>query len=172
MAYAYGMRFDDDSNAITVIDEDNQTAVTTGYINGEYVEFGGGNPNYVQTITGTVAAPTGEDDSGNLFASISEAVFNKNATAKMSITVGQQTGWAYLLGSNNGALLQGYASLVNANSFLTMKVVWNLAGGNITVGDFESIQGANGSYQVNDLKSMASMCTTELTIIWHPLPEE
>lgn len=42
MAYAYGMRFDDDSNAITVIDEDNQTAVTTGYIDGEYVEFGGG----------------------------------------------------------------------------------------------------------------------------------
>ena len=42
MAYAYGMRFDDNSNAITVIDEDNQTAVTTGYIDGEYVEFGGG----------------------------------------------------------------------------------------------------------------------------------
>lgn len=42
MSYAYGMRFDDNSNAITVIDEDNQTAVTTGYINGEYVEFGGG----------------------------------------------------------------------------------------------------------------------------------
>ncbi len=45
MAYAYGMRFDDDSNAITIIDEDNQTAVTTGYINGEPVEFGGVNPN-------------------------------------------------------------------------------------------------------------------------------
>lgn len=42
MAYAYGMRFDDNSNAITVIDEDTQTAVTTGYIDGEYVEFGGG----------------------------------------------------------------------------------------------------------------------------------
>ena len=35
MAYAYGMRFDDNSNAITVIDEDNQTAVTTGYIDGD-----------------------------------------------------------------------------------------------------------------------------------------
>lgn len=40
--YAYGMRFDDDSNAITVIDEENQTAATTGYINGEPVEFSGG----------------------------------------------------------------------------------------------------------------------------------
>lgn len=42
MAYAYGMRFDDDSNAITVIDEENQTAITTGYINGEPVDFSGG----------------------------------------------------------------------------------------------------------------------------------
>lgn len=42
MSYAYGMRLDDDSNAITVIDEDEQTAVTTGYVNGEYVEFSGG----------------------------------------------------------------------------------------------------------------------------------
>lgn len=42
MSYAYGMRFDDNSNAITVIDEENQTAVTTGYIDGEPVDFGGG----------------------------------------------------------------------------------------------------------------------------------
>ena len=54
MAYAYGMRFDDDSNAITVIDEDNQTAVTTGYIDGEYVEFGGGGSGPVSMATLTV----------------------------------------------------------------------------------------------------------------------
>lgn len=54
MAYAYGMRFDDDSNAITVIDEDNQTAVTTGYIDGEYVEFGGGGSGPVSIATLTV----------------------------------------------------------------------------------------------------------------------
>lgn len=172
MAYAYGMRFDDDSNAITVIDEDNQTAVTTGYIDGEYVEFGGGNPNHVQTITGTVATPVGEEGSPGLFASISEAIFNKNATAKMSITAGQQTGWTYLLGSNNGAQLQGYASIFSTNGFLTMRVVWKLVNGNIIVDTFESIQGTNGSYQVTDLKSMAARCPTELTIIWHPLPEE
>lgn len=172
MAYAYGMRFDDDSNAITVIDEDNQTAVTTGYINGDYVEFGGGNPNHVQKITGTVATPVGEEGSPGLFASISEAIFNDNATAIMFITVGQQTGWAYLWGSNNGAQLQGYASIFSTDGFLTMRVVWDLLGGNIVLGDFESIQGANGSYQVTDLKSMASGCPTDLTIVWHPLPEE
>lgn len=130
----------------------------------------GGNPNRVQTITGTVATPIGGDNSGNLFALISEAIFNNTATAKMSITAGQQTGWAYLSGNNSGNLLMGYASMVNDDSFLTMKVAWNLAGGSIIISDFKSIQGADGSYQVTDLMSMASMCTTELTIIWHPLP--
>lgn len=42
MIYSYGTRVDNDSNAITVIDEENKTAVTTGYVNSEYVEFGGG----------------------------------------------------------------------------------------------------------------------------------
>lgn len=42
MIYSYGGRIDNDSNAITKIDEENRTAETKGYINGEYVEFAGG----------------------------------------------------------------------------------------------------------------------------------
>ena len=42
MEYSYGMRFDGDSNAITTIDETEMTAVTKGFVNGEYVEFSGG----------------------------------------------------------------------------------------------------------------------------------
>lgn len=42
MIYSFGGRVDNDSNAITVIDEENKTAVTTGYVNGEYVEFSSG----------------------------------------------------------------------------------------------------------------------------------
>ena len=38
--YEYGMRFDDDSNAITRIDEEARTAFSYGYINGEPVIFG------------------------------------------------------------------------------------------------------------------------------------
>ena len=38
--YEYGMRFDDDSNAITQIDEESQTAFTYGNINGDPVTFG------------------------------------------------------------------------------------------------------------------------------------
>lgn len=42
MNYSYGGRVDTDSNAITEIDEENRTATTKGYVNGEYVEFGSG----------------------------------------------------------------------------------------------------------------------------------
>lgn len=40
--YSFGMRLDNDSNAITQIDEVEKTATTKGYVNGEYVEFGSG----------------------------------------------------------------------------------------------------------------------------------
>lgn len=54
MIYSYGGRVDNDSNAITVIDEENRTAVTTGYINGEYVEFSGGGSSWTLLTEETV----------------------------------------------------------------------------------------------------------------------
>ena len=42
MAYGYGGRIDDDSYAITYVDEDQGTAVTKGEINGVPFESGGG----------------------------------------------------------------------------------------------------------------------------------
>lgn len=42
MAVAYGTRINDDTNFITEIDLDNNTCETTGYINGEAVDFSGG----------------------------------------------------------------------------------------------------------------------------------
>lgn len=58
MIYSYGARVDDNSNAITVIDEENETAVTTGYVNGEYVEFSGGGSSDFSTATLTLNNPT------------------------------------------------------------------------------------------------------------------
>ena len=46
MSYSYGCRVDRDSNAITEIDEENKTATTKGYVNGEYVEFDGGSSDF------------------------------------------------------------------------------------------------------------------------------
>lgn len=42
MAYAFGSRIDDDSYAVTYVDESQGTAVTKGEINGEPFESGGG----------------------------------------------------------------------------------------------------------------------------------
>lgn len=55
MVYSFGCRVDNDSNAVTVIDEENETASTTGYVNGEYVEFsGGGGSSDFSTATVTI----------------------------------------------------------------------------------------------------------------------
>lgn len=51
MIYSFGGRVDNDSNAITVLDEENETAVTTGYVNGEYVEFSGGSSSDFSTAS-------------------------------------------------------------------------------------------------------------------------
>ena len=79
MGYAYGMRLDTDSNAITFIDEENQTANTKGYINGEYVEFSD-NPNRVETITATAENPC----VGIKASSLYDAILNNNASAKIT----------------------------------------------------------------------------------------
>lgn len=42
MAVAYGTRINDDTNFITTIDIDEETCETTGYIDGEAVDFSGG----------------------------------------------------------------------------------------------------------------------------------
>ena len=46
MSYAFGGRIDDDSYAVTYIDEDQGTAVTKGEINGVPFEGGGGSSDF------------------------------------------------------------------------------------------------------------------------------
>lgn len=173
MAYAYGMRFDDDSNAITVIDEDNQTAVTTGYINGEYVEFDGGeNPNYMQTITGTAADPW-----GGIAKDLHTAIANGGASATIAFSMGQQTLQVPL--SNNvgtAGFIIRYGNYYPANGdIFEFYATWFFDDDTsdvIRLYDAYVIEGSNGSYTHTDYKNMASMIPTTLTIIWHPLPEE
>lgn len=54
--YSYGARIDNDSNAITTIDETENTAVTVGYVNGEYVEFSGGGSDDFSIAEVTISA--------------------------------------------------------------------------------------------------------------------
>ena len=67
MIYGYGARIDNDSNAITIIDEENRTAETTGYINGEYVEFSGGGSSDFSTAEVTVIGSGGAISGANIY---------------------------------------------------------------------------------------------------------
>ena len=66
MVYNYGGRVDNDSNAITKIDEENRSAETKGYINGEYVEFSGGGSSDFSTAQMTVVNNKVNTSTGNI----------------------------------------------------------------------------------------------------------
>lgn len=163
MAFAYGMRFDDDSNAITVIDEDNQSATTTGYINGEYVEFEN-NPNSVQTVVGTAADPWGDID----FETLCEALYTNNASAKLVVEQNQITGSAktlHLTGNENHNLISGEKGSTTPSAYFVLYGEW------VSIGVSHLYTNSTSTGFV-DGTAHASMLPTTLTVVWHPLPEE
>lgn len=126
---------------------------------------GGGNPNRVQTITGTLDDPWGDVDSNEL----GEALQSGNATAIIeadATALGfgiimqpvQQTVEIHNLFSN-GANVDELSSSVIANT-----VEWGSTTGSIL--RFAIYDGGT----VTDALAYASLVPTELTIIWHPLP--
>lgn len=69
MAYTFGARLDDDSYALTTIDEDQGTASTKGEINGVPFEGGGGGGSsdfHTATVTVEYIMPEGVSDVGEL----------------------------------------------------------------------------------------------------------
>lgn len=123
---------------------------------------GEGNPNRVVIIQGTVQNPW-----GNLVPNdIKTLIENDEATALMTITLGEQVGQAYLQAGNDGFIVSS-ATQGGDSGFLTLRVTWQLG----VLQNFWTMQGANGAYQYQNLVSMASQCPTQLKIIWHPLPE-
>lgn len=62
MAYAFGGRIDDDSYAVTYVDEDQGTAVTKGEINGVPFEGGGGGGDF-STAEVTITNSIGDEAS-------------------------------------------------------------------------------------------------------------
>lgn len=59
MAYTFGARLDDDSYALTTIDEDQGTATTKGEINGVPFEGGGGGSSDFSTAEVTIVNASG-----------------------------------------------------------------------------------------------------------------
>lgn len=81
MIYGFGGRIDNDSDAVTMIDEENRTAVTKGYINGEFVEFssGGGGGAELLIVTHTDDIDAGVTRLNITFGELFEA-FESNAS--------------------------------------------------------------------------------------------
>ncbi len=162
MAYAYGMRFDDDSNAITRIDEENQTAVTTGYINGEYVEFSD-NYNVVQVITGTLAQPFGDYNINQL----GNSLYTNNISIVLQVTTQAGTATMPLYSQENGTIMARFG-VVSDTKIMVVSAAWIASGLDYCY----LANGTNGGYEVTDVKSLASQFPVVATIVRHPLPEE
>lgn len=159
MGYAYGMRFDTDSNAITFIDEENRTSNTKGYINGEYVEFRD-NPNRVETITGTLAQPFGDYD----IDALGRNLYSNDVSIVLQVTTQDGTATIPLFSQENGIILARFGGLSDTK-IVVVSASWIASG----LDYCDMVSGANGAYRVTDVKSLASQFPTVATITWHPL---
>lgn len=129
---------------------------------------GGGNPNRVETITGTMADPWGDFDHQELF----DALSNNNASCRLvaDLTVLGMTDLEPLLYANEyetspNAYSSG-ATIGNAEQYSCYQAIWGYINGDLTY--FSGV--FSGVYQ--DLSVYASSIPTTLTIIWHPLPDQ
>lgn len=130
--------------------------------------MGGGNPNSVQVITGTLANPWGEEYSRAPF----EAMILGNANAMITIDLSELgafeiTAPVYLFGTgqdavivSSGAVMGAGASVANAYT-----INWNVVSGALIYA------GINTDGEGTDIASIASQIPTTLTIYWHPMPE-
>ena len=122
---------------------------------------GGGNPNTVQTVTGTLANPWGDIDVSKLFTDLE----NEEATAYLTIdasALGAGTIPTVLkTGSSNI-----YASGANIGIALSDTSAYYIIWYQGTLTDARMLSGGN----VVDISSYASVITTSLTVVWHPLP--
>ena len=124
---------------------------------------GGGNPNTIQTVSGTAANPFGNIDK----VALNAALLSNQATVKMELdftVLGAGTVSAYIKGvdtsryDNAFELSVGDAFVKSAGS-----MSWD-DDGNILM-----LYMSQGDTSTN-IKSYASNVPTSMTIIWHPLP--
>lgn len=133
----------------------------------DWIAAGGGNPNMVQTITGTLADPWGDLDHQELF----DALSHNNASCRLAvdlteIAMGSLT--TLLFAEEDKTSPDAYssgASITSSEVYRCYQARWSYIDGDLCA--FTAV--LSGVYQ--DLSSYASAIPTTLTIIWHPLPE-
>ena len=125
---------------------------------------GGGNPNYVQTIKATAQNPCEGIDAYSLIS----ALIDKNASASIYMYNKQLNVYVTMpIIVITGRLK---ASTINSDTMSGFEADWDITGatgeGVATPRTLAMIN--NG--QVTDGTAYASMLSSELTIVWHPMP--
>ena len=126
---------------------------------------GGGNPNYVEVIEGTLANPWGEIDAGNLANEI--ATNNANADIAWDATaIGLGTNEAPIFTDNHAQdLFARSARIGGPNDYDALDIYWDASDGGLS-----SAAALTSGAGYIDLQGYASLITTTITIIYHPLP--
>lgn len=128
-------------------------------------EGGGGNPNRVQTVTGTLAEPFGNVN----FSELMSALSNGNATAVISFVFSGQNVELFLKKSDGFDAINGTYCEITDSNYLGADVFWYPTPLDYSVGYARAVGSPTG--QIVDLAAMTSGIESALTIIWHPLPE-
>lgn len=131
-------------------------------------EGGGGNPNRVQTVTGTLAQPFGDYD---LYESLLDAITNGNASAQLEFVFNDTPQKLPLLPNVGSHGLIGSSASISDVAYGAASALWSdpVQGGYRLV--FARMVGTETGGQIVDISSMAPGISSTLTIIWHPLPE-
>lgn len=121
---------------------------------------GGGNPNQVQTITGTYANPWGEvgrDAIANAIANHSATAYISVASMEVALAVSAMEDGAYGIAASSCSVGP------NVYPYLAFMFLWTPDGFTATEVSKETGKGVNVTQDMSE-----GECT--LTIIWHPLP--
>lgn len=140
---------------------------------------GGGNPNRVQTITGTLAEPWGDVGFDALFEALPLYHDDTTTTARNATAIIRIDGTSLGMGSAKLPLhsyesglsdfIYGDGIAILAKGFLAAEGGWKKDGiceANIYTGSSQ-----DWTYTETDIEAYASAIPTTLTIIWHPLPD-
>lgn len=131
---------------------------------------GGGNPNRVQTITGTAANPFGD-----VFDDLMEGINNNTASATLSLdgsALGEGTYLAPVFLSNYNELQVTLIAITNLMTGSTIGLVGDWNDGGLVLLCKITTDGGEGTSSNTSLYEYASLIPTTLTIIWHPLPDQ
>ena len=137
--------------------------------------MGGGNPNSVQVIAGTLDNPFGDVDISELILALENN--GANAVLNADITAIGYTGIVLPLAVavyGDAGILATYSSDIVFEKLTIAQAYYNydfednfiLNKADQVVGDYD-----NHEFTATDIKSYASLIPTTLTIYWHPMPE-